>query len=143
MEQHISMTSSRPYILRAIYDWIVDNGLTPYILVNAEAPGAQVPERHVEHGRIVLNIAPRAVSAWQQDLTRIFFSARFGGVSQNVSIPIAAVLAIYAKENGKGMVFEKEEHGSPPPASPPSPPSPPSPSSEAGKKRRPHLQVIK
>lgn len=138
MEQHISMTSSRPYILRAIYDWIVDNGLTPYILVNAEAPGAQVPERHVEHGRIVLNVSPRAVSAWAQDLTRISFSARFGGVSQNVSIPIAAVLAIYAKENGKGMVFEKEEPGATPPTPPSSPPSP-----ETGKKGRPHLQVIK
>lgn len=139
MDQHISMTSSRPYILRAIYDWIVDNGLTPYILVNAEAPGAQVPERHIEHGRIVLNIAPRAVSAWQQDLARISFSARFGGVSQLVSIPIGAVLAIYAKENGKGMVFEKEERGDPPPVSPP----PASPSPDTGKKRRSHLQVIK
>ena len=82
---------------------------------------------------------PCAVSAWQQDLARISFRARFGGVSQLVSIPIGAVLAIYAKENGKGMVFEKEERGDPPPVSPP--PAPPSP--DTGKKRRSHLQVIK
>lgn len=130
------MTSSRPYILRAIYDWIIDNGLTPYILVNAGVPGARLPERHVENGKIVLNISPRAVTAWQQDREWLSFSARFGGVSQEVRIPIHAVLAIYAKENGKGMVFEKDDAG------PPSPP-PQSPAPETGKRRKPHLQVIK
>lgn len=136
VEQHVSMTSSRPYILRAIYDWIIDNGLTPYILVNAGFPGTRIPERHVENGRIVLNISPRAVTAWHQDREGISFSARFGGVSQEVRVPIHAVLAIYAKENGKGMVFEKDE-GAPPPA-PPRPPGP-----EQAKRGKPHLQVIK
>lgn len=135
MDQHPGMTSSRPYILRAIYDWIIDNGLTPYILVNAEAPGAQVPERHVENGRIVLNISPRAVTGWHQDREWLSFSARFGGVSQEVHIPIHAVLAIYARENGKGMVFEKEE-GGPPPSGPQSP-------SDGPKRGKPRLQVIK
>lgn len=136
MDQHPGMTSSRPYIFRAIYDWIIDNGLTPYILVNAEMPGARVPERHVESGRIVLNISPRAVTGWNQDHEWLSFSARFGGVSQEVCIPIHAVLAIYARENGKGMVFEKEEGGVPPPSGP-------QPPSDGPKRGKPHLQVIK
>jgi stringent starvation protein B len=129
------MTSSRPYILRAMYEWITDNGLTPYILVNAEFPGTLVPARHVEDGRIVLNIAPRAVTDWYIDNDWLGFSARFGGVAESVRIPVQAVLAIYARENGKGMVFEKEDDVPPPPA-PERPPEPPRP-------RKPHLQVIK
>ena len=132
------MTSSRPYILRAIYDWIIDNGLTPYILVNAEYPGAVVPARHIEEGRIVLNVAPRAVSDWYQDNDWLGFSARFGGVAERVRVPVQAVLAVYARENGKGMVFEQEDPAPPPPL-PPSPEDPP----EPPRPRRPHLQVIK
>ncbi|MDX9741709.1 MAG: ClpXP protease specificity-enhancing factor [Gammaproteobacteria bacterium] len=127
------MTSSRPYILRAMYEWIADNGLTPYILVNADFPGTVVPAQHIEDGRIVLNIAPRAVNDWYLDNDWLGFSARFSGVAESVRIPVQAVLAIYARENGKGMVFEKEE-GAPTPA--PEPPEPPRP-------RKPHLQVIK
>ena len=126
------MTSSRPYIFRAIYDWIVDNGLTPYILVNASAAGAEVPEEYVDNGKIVLNISPRAVHQWHQDQDIVSFSARFNGRSRIVSIPLRAILAIYARENGKGMVFDKDE-----------PEPPPSNHKEPARPRRPNLQIVK
>jgi stringent starvation protein B len=126
------MTSSRPYIFRAIYDWIIDNGLTPYILVNAAASGAQVPQEYVDGGKIVLNIGPRAVHHWRQDNDSLSFSARFNGQSRELSIPLRAVLAIYARENGKGMVFDKEEP-EPPPEQP----------KDSSKPRRPSLQIVK
>ena len=96
----VSMTSNRPYLLRAMYDWISDNGLTPYVLVDAAAPGVQVPKSAVKDGRVVLNVAARAVA--QLDLGKEFlrFTARFSGVSQLVEVPIAALLAVYAHENG-------------------------------------------
>lgn len=131
------MTSSRPYLIRAVYDWIVDNGLTPYLLVNAELPSVMVPMRYVENGKIVLNLSPHAVTALNLSNTQIQFSARFGGVSSMVDIPPLAVLAIYAKENGKGMVFRDEEGETPPPPS--------TPSSEGGSEKptRPVLKVVK
>jgi len=132
----MTMTSSRPYIFRAIYDWIVDNGLTPYILVNAAASGAHVPQEFVDGGRIVLNIGPRAVHQWRQDNNTLSFSARFNGQSRDISIPLRAVLAIYARENGKGMVFDKEE---PEPESP----TPEEKSKASSKARRPSLQIVK
>ncbi len=110
------MTSSRPYLLRALYDWIVDNGLTPHLLANATAPGIQVPGQYVKEGRIVLNIAPRAAQDLQLGSEFITFSARFGGVARGVSVPVPAVLGIYAAENGQGMAFNNEEGSSPPPA---------------------------
>src|SRR5690554_3190436 len=112
-----SMTSNRPYLFRAIYDWIVDNGLTPHILVNAEADGAMVPEGYVEDGRIILNVSPRAVSDWHQDMESLAFSARFNGATRRVSVPMPALLAIYARENGQGMAFGKDDGTSPPPPS--------------------------
>ena len=129
------MTSSRPYLFRAIYDWIVDNGLTPYILVNAEADGAMVPEGYVEDGRIVLNISPHAVSDWHQDMESLAFSARFSGATRRVTVPMDGVLAIYARENGRGMAFEKEDGTTPPSTTPPE--STPTP------RGRPQLHVIK
>lgn len=131
----MTMTSSRPYIFRAIHEWITDNDLTPYVLVNAEFPGARVPEQHIENGKIILNVSPRAVSHWRQDNDWISFSARFSGKSQDIAIPVQAVLAIYARENGKGMVFEKDQ-GRPPEMDPPEPPKP-------GKGRKSHLQLVK
>lgn len=110
------MTSSRPYLLRALYDWIVDNGLTPHLLVNTTAPGIQVPEQHAKEGRIVLNIAPRAAQDLQLGSEFITFSARFGGVARGVNVPVSAVLGIYAAENGQGMAFNNEGGNSPPPA---------------------------
>lgn len=110
------MTSSRPYLLRALYDWIVDNGLTPHLLANATAPEIQVPGQYVKEGRIVLNIAPRAAQDLQLGSEFVTFSARFGGVARAVNVPVSAVLGIYAAENGQGMAFNNEEGSSPPPA---------------------------
>jgi len=124
------MTSSRPYLLRAIYDWIVDNNLTPYLLVNAEQEGVQVPEQYVEKGKIVLNVSPRAVQALDLANERITFSARFAGRPMEVNVPVTAALAIYAKENGQGMIFTDEDDGDEPPPSPDKP-------------NRPQLKVVK
>jgi len=99
------MTSHRPYLLRALVEWINDNGLTPHVLVDASLPGVQVPASAVKDGRVVLNIAERAVVGLQVDHQNVSFTARFGGVSQPVLVPIAAVLAIYARETGQGMAL--------------------------------------
>jgi len=111
----MSMTSNKPYLIRAMYDWIVDNHLTPYILVNAEYPGVQVPLEHVVGDRIVLNISPQACRGLHLDNDRIVFSARFSGVTFQIFAHPGAILAIYAKENGRGMEFG-EEYNEPPPA---------------------------
>jgi stringent starvation protein B len=117
-----NMTSNRPYLVRAMYQWVSDNGLTPYLLVDARLPGVQVPPASVKDGQIVLNIAMRAVSDLDLGNDRIIFMARFGGVSQQVSVPLGAVLAIYAQENGQGMMFPAEPVApAPPPADPPEP----------------------
>jgi stringent starvation protein B len=128
------MTSARPYLVRAFHSWITDNGCTPYLLVNAEFPGAQVPSAHVRDGRIVLNVSPVAVRDLHIDSTGIDFSTRFGGVAQQVHVPLHAVLAIYAQENGRGMVFPQEDEDDPPP------PATGSGESDAG---RPRLRVVK
>lgn len=99
------MTSQRPYILRALYEWIADNGMTPHVLVDARAPGVRVPAHTVKDGQVVLNIAERAVARLDMDNEALRFSARFGGVSQSVVVPIAAVIAIYARETGQGMAL--------------------------------------
>ena len=109
------MTSSRPYLLRALYDWIVDNGLTPHLLVNAEFPQAQVPVQYVEQGRIVLNIAARAVNGLLMTNDDVSFSARFGGQPMTVHVPIGGVIAIYARENGQGMFFGDDDTDPTPP----------------------------
>lgn len=100
------MSSSRPHMLRAIYEWILDNDCTPYLLVNALAEGVVVPSHYVQDGQIVLNISATAVAGFSVDNEFLSFSGRFGGVSQEVWVPIPAVLAIYARENGQGMLFE-------------------------------------
>jgi len=106
-----SMTSHRPYLLRALYEWIADNGMTPHLLVDATRPDVRVPVSAVKDGRIVLNIADRAVSRLDMNNELISFSARFGGVSQAVSVPVGAVLAIYARETGQGMALPDEIGG--------------------------------
>lgn len=106
------MLPSQPYLLRAIYEWIVDNEMTPYVLVNAQNDDVQVPVQYVDNGKIVLNIAPRAVSQLELGNSEIMFSARFSGNPTRVCFPVTSVMAIYAKENGQGMVFnESENHG--------------------------------
>ncbi|PNS09449.1 ClpXP protease specificity-enhancing factor [Solilutibacter silvestris] len=99
------MTSQRPYLLRAIYEWIADNGMTPHLLVDAKRPGVSVPPSTVRDGQVVLNIADRAVGQLRMDNDLIAFNARFGGVSHAIFVPIDAVLAIYARETGMGMAL--------------------------------------
>lgn len=102
------MTPNRPYLLRALYDWITDNQLTPYILINATVPGCEVPQEHVKDGHIVLNIAFDVVENLTLGNEDIAFTARFAGVSRHIYVPIDAVVAIYSKENGEGMTFPDE-----------------------------------
>jgi len=132
------MISLKPYLVRAIYDWIVDNNFTPYLLVNAEAEGVMIPRQYVQDGRIVLNLRPQAVHGLSLGNQNIMFSARFGGRPMQVDVPLRAVLAIYAQENGRGMIFDEEgeEDGTPPPAE--SAPQAPAPA-----KKRPTLKVVK
>ena len=105
------MTSHRPYLLRALYEWIIDNGMTPHVLVDATQPGVRVPAHTVKEGKVVLNIAERAVAMLEMDNESIRFTARFGGVSHPVAVPISAVLAIYARETGQGMALPEDIPG--------------------------------
>ncbi|MDE3738475.1 MULTISPECIES: ClpXP protease specificity-enhancing factor [Pseudomonas] len=102
------MNSSRPYLVRALYEWIVDNNCTPHLLVNAEHAGVQVPPGYANDGQIVLNVSPSAVRHLHMDNDAVSFEGRFGGVAHSLYIPSAAVMAIYARENGQGMVFDLE-----------------------------------
>jgi len=99
------MTSYRSYLMRALYEWIADNDMTPHILVDAGVPGVRVPKHVISDGKVVLNIAERAVARLQMDNECIRFSARFGGAGHQVTIPINAILAIYARETGQGMAL--------------------------------------
>ena len=109
-EQELQLTPTRPYLTRALYEWICDNQLTPYLLVDATQNGTMVPVQYIQDGQIVLNIAPHATHALHMSNETITFSARFGGVSQNLYIPFSAVLGIYARENGQGMFFDPQEY---------------------------------
>ncbi|WCD81650.1 ClpXP protease specificity-enhancing factor [Pseudomonas solani] len=102
------MNSSRPYLVRALYEWIVDNNCTPHLLVNAEFAGVKVPAGYANDGQIVLNVSPSAVRHLHMDNDAVSFEGRFGGVAHNLYIPAAAIMAIYARENGQGMVFDLE-----------------------------------
>jgi len=146
-EQH-GMSSNRPYLLRAIYDWVVDNGLTPYILVDATREGVEVPPQAVKDGQVVMNIAVQAVADLDLGNDRVCFKARFSGVSRQVSIPIVAVLAIYAQENGQGMMFPEEVGPSPPDGGEAKPDDAGAddrgPTEDPGtRKGAPHLRVVK
>lgn len=103
------MTPLKPYLIRSIYEWIIDNDLTPHLLVNAEDERAIIPRQYVEDGKIVLNIKPQAVEGLLLGNELIEFNARFSGKSMHLVVPVAAVLAIYAKENGRGMILDREE----------------------------------
>ncbi len=150
------MTPTKPYLLRSFYEWILDNQKTPYIVVNANFPGVQVPREYVEDGKIILNISDYAVQKLKLGNERVEFVAKFSGISVPIFLPPAAVVAIYAKENGRGMVFpdnepehRNSEHGSETVDNggatddgddgrkPPTPPTSPT-----GKKRG-HLHVVK
>jgi len=103
------MTSNRPYLIRALYEWILDNDMTPHLLVDAQRKDAELPVAYVQDGKIVLNVAPSAVRGLVIGNERIDFGARFGGVAMNVSLPVDGVIGIYARENGNGMLFPDEE----------------------------------
>lgn len=124
------MTPNRPYLIRAVNEWLLDNQCTPHLLVNAEAPGVDVPKQYIQDGKIVLNIGPSAVEGLRVSNEDVTFLARFSGVSQLVSFPVSAVLAIYAKENGRGMMFGEGEEG-------------PEPEGPDDKPPRPSLKVVK
>ena len=102
------MTSSKPYVIRAIYDWIVDNNCTPHLLVDAEAEGVEVPQDYVTDGQIVLNVSPSAVVNLQLSNDSVSFSGRFGGVPVDITVPLDGIIGIYARENGQGMIFDEE-----------------------------------
>ena len=133
------MTSSKPYMIRAIYEWIVDNHKIPYIVVNSNSDNIKIPMQYAENGRIILNISPNAAAKLQMDNDVITFSARFSGAPMNVVIPTSAVLAIYAKETGAGMVFEEEDDSSG--GNPPPPPTPPS--SSPPPFGKPNIKLVK
>ena len=124
------MTPNRPYLIRAMHEWLLDNQCTPHLLVDAEAPGVEVPRQHVKDGKIVLNIGPQAVEELIISNAEVTFVARFGGVPQQVCLPVSAVLAIYARENGRGMMFSEEEQ-------------PPEPDDSGPPPTRPSLKVVK
>lgn len=130
-----AMTSNRPYLIRAMHEWIGDNGMTPYLLVDAGFPGVIVPQHAVKDGRVVLNVAPRAVAQLELGNQFIRFMARFSGVSQSVELPIAAVQAIYAQETGQGMMLPKDNEAAGP--------DQPDPGPGAESPKRSHLRVVK
>ena len=118
----MEMTSNRPYLLRAIYEWLVDNNCTPHLVVFANVEGVAVPQQHVnKDGQIILNIAPSAVKDLFIANEAVSFSARFSGIVNNIYVPCGAVLGIYGRENGQGMMFELE---TPPPPVTPEPTKP-------------------
>ncbi|MCC8363880.1 ClpXP protease specificity-enhancing factor [Lysobacter sp. A6] len=140
-----AMTSHRPYLLRALNEWIADNGMTPHLLVDATRSGVQVPPQAVSDGKVVLNIAERAVARLLIDNDAVSFTARFGGVSHPVIVPISAVLAIYARETGQGMALPDDPSGphDEPEPTPPTDATPDAHGTHPTPPRRGHLRVIK
>ncbi len=145
----MKMTSNRPYLIRAFYDWIVDNECTPYMVVDAFYPGVEVPQDYVSDGQIVLNLVPRAVTGLIMNNSEISFSTRFGGVPCEIRLPVKSIMGIYARENGEGMIFESEDSSGPEPLGP-APVKPVTPSDSAPKgggssetSKKPSLRVVK
>jgi stringent starvation protein B len=124
-------TKQRPYLIRAMHEWMMDNGYTPHIVADATVTGLKVPSGHVKEGKIVLNVSYSATRGLVLGNDEIAFEARFDGVSQQVSVPVQAVLGIYARETGQGMVFSAEDSPEPPGDAPPAGPA------------RPTLKVVK
>ena len=143
------MTSHRPYLLRALYEWIADNGMTPHLLVDATQPGVRVPPHTIKDGKVVLNIAARAVAHLQMDNDAVAFTARFGGVGHAVIVPIAAVMAVYARETGQGMALPDDsaaaEAHDDTDQDPTDNDSPPDDDGDAAPppRRGPHLRIVK
>lgn len=140
----MQFSSNKPYLLRAIYEWILDNDATPHVVLFAENPQVLVPQQFVEQGKIVLNISPTAAQNLHIDNDGLSFSARFGGKPYNIYAPIGAVIALYASENGDGLSFEPEDFDDTPPDTDPPESGPPSGDGNQGKgSQRPSLKVVK
>lgn len=144
------MTPRRPYLLRAMHEWMTDNALTPHVVVDAAQPGVDVPRQFVSEGKIVLNVSLTATHGLAMGNESVSFNARFGGQPQHVHVPMAAVLGIYARETGQGMLFTEEDGGGDGPPAPDGPGGPaggndegPPSSPEGGEDRRAHLKVVK
>ena len=127
------LNSSASYLIRAINEWILDNGCTPYLVVDASVEAVCVPMEHVKDGQIVLNISPQAIRDLSITEEYVIFSGRFSGVAYEISAPVSAVLGIIAKENGEGMWFPKDEQE----------PTPPTEPRKQDPKRPPNLKVVK
>lgn len=125
------MTTNRPYLLRALYEWITDNSLTPHVLVDAECEGVNVPDHAIQKGKVVLNVAASATEQLVLDNDSIRFKARFSGKPYPINVPMTAVIAIYARENGQGMMFAQDDLPDPPVDGSDDPPP------------RSHLKVVK
>lgn len=137
----MQFTTNKPYLLRAIYEWILDNGGTPHIVLYADNPNVSVPLQYIENGKIVLNISPTASQNLLIDNDGVSFSARFGGKPFSIYSPIGAVLALYASENNEGLSFDPEDE-----VPPPDSPKLESVSGNSKKKKsgkRPTLKVVK
>ena len=126
----------RPYLLRAMHQWITDSGHTPHVIVDAERSGSEVPRAYVQEGKIVLNLSEGATQHLQLGNEEVEFDARFAGVIHHVRFPVSAVLGVYARETGEGMVFSEQDLGPEPPTRPPQ-------TDEGGAPRRPQLKVVK
>jgi stringent starvation protein B len=132
--------SRRPYLLRAMHEWISDSNQTPHIVVDASMEGVEVPRQYVQGGKIILNVSSNATSMLSLGNDTVRFRARFGAATYDVSVPVVAVLGIYARETGQGMIFSEADT---PPQPPAPPPSEPTPASGEGKRSKPTLKVIK
>lgn len=138
------ISSTRPYLIRAFYQWIVDNDLTPYIVIHAEMPAVQVPKQYIEEGRIILNISPYATDKLEITNQFIKFDASFSGFVEHITAPVLAVAAIYAKENGKGMVFSEDEDGDDGGGGlPPTPGEQGNDNKDDKKAKKPNLRIVK
>jgi stringent starvation protein B len=131
--------SRRPYLLRAMHEWITDNNQTPHIVVDAAVPGVEAPRQYVQGGKLILNVSYNATSGLAMSNEVVRFRARFGGVTHDVSVPVGAILGIYARETGQGMLFSEPEE--PPPA--PAPTEPGTPGAAEPKRVKPTLKVVK
>jgi len=125
----------RPFLLRAMHQWITECGHTPHVIVDAAREGAEVPRAYVKDGKIVLNLSEGATQRLRLGNEEVEFDARFAGVIHHVRFPVSAVLGVYARETGEGMVFSEQDLG-------PGPPTHPAPAEEGGP-RRPQLKVVK
>ncbi len=137
------MKPRRPYLLRALHEWITDSGDTPHIVVDAEAPGVEIPRQYVKDGKIVLNVSFTATQMLKLGNEAVSFEARFGGTAFAVSVPVRAVLGIYARETGQGMIFPEGDADPDPGDAPQTPPPRAAGGAAPTTAKRPKLQVVK